>query len=281
MISIGISDLILSRLRKNDVVIDIGGGRYPWFRSNYVLDKRTIDQKVGETAFGGKTGEKEYFSRQTWIQRDFYELPWPFEDKFFDFSLCMGTLEDLRDPIVICKEIQRISKSGYISTPTRAAESYVGVSEHPKSNKLYGYFHHRWFVEIIDSKLVFKMKTPLLYQNRQWLIDKIGQHTLNYFWEGYFDCQEQYLLGHDEALKDPESFYYQHKDWLALTVTDRFDSLGRYNHWPESWGPRPKFLDMDNYTKAAKRDSHFRRIIRKMLRYGSGETSLSHARRIQ
>lgn len=42
MISNKISDLILGRLRKEDIVIDIGGGRYPWFRANYILDKRTF-----------------------------------------------------------------------------------------------------------------------------------------------------------------------------------------------------------------------------------------------
>lgn len=265
MISNGISDLILSRLRKKDIVIDIGGGRYPWFRANYILDKRAFDERVGETAFGGKTGEKEHFSKETWISRDFYELPWPFDDKFFDFSLCMGTLEDLRDPIVICKEIQRISKAGYISTPTRAGESRIGVSKHPKSNKLYGYFHHRWFVEIIDSKLVFKMKHPLLYQNRQWLINKIGQYTLNYFWEGSFDCEEQYLSGHDEALTDIENFYYKHNKWLNRIKRDRFDRLSQYNCWPENWGPRPKFLDMDNYAEES-REKRISNLINRILK---------------
>lgn len=272
MISNKISDLILGRLRKEDIVIDVGGGRYPWFRVNYILDKRTFDERVGEIAFGGKAGENEYFSRQTWISRDFYELPWPFEDGFFDFALCMGTLEDLRDPIVICKEIQRIATSGYISTPTRAAESYIGVSKHPKSNKLHGYFHHRWFVEIVDTKLVFKMKTPLLYQNKQWLVDRIGQHTLNYFWEGSFDCEEQYVAGHDGALKDLQDFYYKHKEWLDLIKEDRFDSLGQYNHWPESWAPRPIFLDMDNFVEEGKRENHFARIMQRIRRFDSGKT---------
>ncbi len=234
MINKEISNLILSILKRNAVVIDIGGGRYPWFRANYILDKRAFNEKIGNTAFAGNTGGKEYFSKKTWISWDFYKLPWPFEDNFFDFSLCMNTLEDLRDPIVICKEIQRISKSGYISTPTRAAENKVGISKHPKSNKLYGYFHHRWFVEIIDSKLVFKMKNPLLYQNRQWLINKIGQSTLNYFWEDSFDCKEQYLAGHDGTLRDAEIFYYKHKKWLDLIKTDQFNRSCQYNHWPES-----------------------------------------------
>ncbi|MBU2540172.1 methyltransferase domain-containing protein [Patescibacteria group bacterium] len=247
MINGKISNLILSRLKKDDIVIDIGGGRYPWFRANYILDKRAFDKRVGKTDIDEKVGGEEHFSRETWVSRDFYELPWPFEDKFFDFSLCTDTLEDLRDPIAICKEIQRVSKAGYISTPTRAAESKIGVSEHSKSNKLQGYFHHRWFVEIIDAKLVFKMKTPLLYQNRRWLIDEIGQSALNYFWEDSFDYEEQYLAGHKEALKDFESFYYKHKKWLALIKTDRFDGLYQHNHWPKSWGSQPDFLEMDNY----------------------------------
>lgn len=262
MINNKISDLILHILGPNDLVIDIGGARYPWFRANYILDKRQYDEKVGEVAFGGENYKKEFFTKKTWISRDFYNLPWPFKDNFFDFSLCMGTLEDLRDPLVICKEIQRISKMGYISTPTRAAESKIGVSKHPKSNKLHGYFHHRWFVEIIDSKLVFKMKHPLLYQNKSLLINKIGQHTLNYFWVNNFKFEEKYLSGHDEALEDTKEFLKKHKKWVDNSKTDHFDQVSQYNHWPKRLGTRPKFLEMDNYNSQSK----VHQILKKILK---------------
>ena len=123
MIPTAISELILARLSDTDLVLDVGGGRYPWFRDNWVLDRRPFDRMVGPVAFAGRDGETPRFSRPTWLVRDFYALPWPFPDKHFDFSLCMGTLEDIRDPLVIAREIQRVSRAGYISMPTRATGS--------------------------------------------------------------------------------------------------------------------------------------------------------------
>ena len=243
MISNEISEIILSRLDSNSRVLDVGGARYPWFRANYILDKRIYDQKVGPIAFAGRE-EKEYFSRDTWVSIDFYDLPWPFEDKFFDFSLCMGTLEDVRDPVVLCKEIQRVSKAGYISMPTRAAESQIGVSTHPASNQLYGYFHHRWNVEIINTKLVFKQKTPLLYQHREYLIDDYGQHTLNFFWDGDFIADEFYLGSHETALEELMNFTLEHRKWMDGVKKGNIDQ-SRYNFWPSKWGPCPDFLEID------------------------------------
>jgi hypothetical protein len=244
LIQTPISDLVLAHLKPTSKVIDIGGARYPYFRADAILDKRTYDQMIKPIAFAGRTGEMPRFTRESWVTRDFYDLPWPFPDKHFDFSLCMGTLEDLRDPLPICREIQRISKAGYISTPTRACESMIGISEHPASSKLYGYFHHRWFVEIDSGGLLFKMKSPLLHQHPQWLTRRLGQHTLNFFWQDSVDAREIYLAGHDDALKDLEIFAARHIAWLDRSHTDRADTTSTCNHWPQGWGPRPAFLDL-------------------------------------
>ena len=266
MISNDISEIILKRLDKDSRVIDIGGARYPWFRANYILDKRTYDQKIGPVAYAGRN-EKECFSRDTWISHDFYDLPWPFEDKFFDFSLCMGTLEDVRDPIVLCKEIQRVSKAGYISTPTRAAESQIGVSTHPASNQLYGYFHHRWNVEICDSKLVFTQKSPLLYQHREYLINDYGQHTLNYFWDSNFAVEESHIGSHDDALASISRFAYTHREWLSNVKAGNIDQK-RYNYWPSSWGVSPNFFEIDQKDRPLKKQSTrltIKEIIKKAI----------------
>lgn len=256
MIAPGISDLILARLSESDRVLDVGGGRHPWFRADAIIDRRTYRERVGATAFGSALGggreSRERFSEQSWVSRDFYDLPWPFEDKSFDFALCMGTLEDLRDPLPIAREIQRVARSGYISTPTRAAESFRGLSEHPASNQLHGYFHHRWWVEIeprsnaphAPRELVFRMKTPLLYQHPQWLTREMGQHTLNYFWENELPCREDYLAQHDSALTDLTRFHAQHEAWLVRAAADPTDAEEQYNHWPSHWGKRPCFRDI-------------------------------------
>src|SRR5260370_17414930 len=67
------------------------------------------------------------------------ERPWPYPDKHFDFSFCAGTLEDVRDPIGACHELMRVSRAGYIETPSRLREI----------------FHERrgyWFRRIVGRK---------------------------------------------------------------------------------------------------------------------------------
>jgi hypothetical protein len=234
VIPTAISDLILSRLGDCDLVLDVGGARYPWFRDDWVLDRRPFERMVGPVAFAGRDGETPRFSRDTWLVRDFYDLPWPFPDKHFDFSLCMGTLEDIRDPLVIALEIQRVSRAGYISMPTRATECARGISEHPASCDLLGYFHHRWLVEIDDAGLTFTAKGPLLYQHRQWIISDPGPHTLHFFWQDSFPVHERNVNGHDDALGDLARFHAAHQMWRKAGSDD-----AQWLHWPEAWGPRP------------------------------------------
>lgn len=230
-----ISDTILTLLSDDSLVLDAGGGKNPWFRATHILDKR--DEQVGEVLH---SNGKVYFKKENWINRDFFEMPWPFPDKYFDFCICADTLEDVRDPIAIAKEIQRVSKAGYICSPTRAAESNIGGEKSPLGKNLYGYFHHRWFVEIVDGALQYTMKTPLLYQHKKWLIKDVRQKVLNYFWKDSFNVYENYLGTHENAILDLENFYKKHQSWLNNYKKGVYDPR-MYNHWEEPWGAIPEF----------------------------------------
>lgn len=248
MIHHAVSELILDRLAPDAAVLDVGGGRFPWFRATHIIDRRPYDNMVRPIAFAGRTGENQRFTPDTWTARDFYDLPWPFDDQQFDFSLCMGTLEDLHDPFTIAAEIQRVSKAGYVSTPTRAAESTRGVSRHPDTNQLFGYVHHRWFVEIEHGALVFTDKNPMLHQHPQHAVDDFQQHTLNFFWEHELPTRQRALPGIAPILDDLARFAREHRLWLddcAHNPTDRND---RYNRWPAHWGDRPRFLELPGVT---------------------------------
>jgi hypothetical protein len=136
-----------------------------------------------------------------------------------------------------------VSKSGYISTPTRAAKSHVGTSAHPASERLYGYFHHRWNVEIINAGFVFRHKTPLLYQHPEYQIGECGQDTLHYFWDGEFAADEAYLGPHEDTLAELKRFALEHRQWMDAAKHGDVDPC-RHSHWPATWGPRPSFLSI-------------------------------------
>src|SRR4030043_967401 len=106
------SEEILRRLKEKDIVLEVGGWFRPFKRANWVVDVMPYETR-GKGGVDG--GVREYFSKQTWIQRDICSRePLPFKDKEIDFVICSHTLEDVRDPIFLCSEICRIGKRGYI-----------------------------------------------------------------------------------------------------------------------------------------------------------------------
>ena len=121
--------------KPDDLVLDVGGWACPFNRANWVIDSEPYETRGFYSKIGlpkSQGGEKEYFTKETWVQRDICDKePWPFADKQFDFSICSHTLEDVRDPLFVCAEIIRVSKRGYIEVPSRIIESCRGV-EHKK-----------------------------------------------------------------------------------------------------------------------------------------------------
>src|SRR4051812_15068559 len=121
---------VLASIKPDDLVLDVGGWACPFNRANYVLDAEPYEtrgfyEKNGLTKSQG--GEKEYFTKETWIQRDICnKTPWPFADKQFDFCICSHILEDIRDPLYVSSELMRVSKRGYIEVPSRVLESCRG-----------------------------------------------------------------------------------------------------------------------------------------------------------
>lgn len=199
---------ILSSLKESDVVLDIGAWGQPFNRSNYVIDFMPYETR-GYYGFQG--GERQYFTKETWIQQDICSRePFPFRDKQFDFVICSHTLEDIRDPIWVCQEMNRIGKQGYIETPSRLTESCRGVESRQRS----GYWHHRWLVEFQDNELIFNAKFPLIDQHWSYhfpahFYRKISEEEkfMCFFWNDHFLFREQvFPFQPDGVVKDYESF---------------------------------------------------------------------------
>jgi hypothetical protein len=205
---------ILESLSPTDVVLDIGGWASPFNRANYILDAEPYETRGYYRTFGGPPSQgpaEEHFTKATWIQRDICEhTPYPFADKSVDFVICSHTLEDVRDPLWVCREMMRIGKRGYIETPSRIAETTRGW-EHPR---LAGLSHHRWFVEMDGTRVRFMMKFHRVHSH--WRLS-FPHHFLQslpledrlqwMFWDERFDVEEVVTIhGPDQIDAELERF---------------------------------------------------------------------------
>ena len=133
----------------------------------------------------------ERFTADTWVQRDICDRePWPFADGQFDFAVCSHTLEDVRDPVFVCKELQRTARAGYIEVPSRIEEHMTGLSgDWP------GWAHHRWICEVdpFAPAITFVHKSHGLpaIPYRQLPIERRVQWLR---WEGAFAYEERIFM---------------------------------------------------------------------------------------
>lgn len=108
-------------------IIDIGAGPIPFSLATDVIDIVDIQDT-----------KRRYHS----IDIDFQTFPFP--DNSFDVAYCRHTIEDLQNPNHALSEIFRISKRGYIETPSPLIECLRGVDGGFPDYR--GYNHHRYIV---------------------------------------------------------------------------------------------------------------------------------------
>jgi hypothetical protein len=165
-------------------------------------------------------GESEWFTRNTWMQRDICARePSPFRDRSFDFVICSHTLEDVRDPLGVCSELVRVGKAGHIEVPSRADESTWGV-ERPHQA---GLAHHRWLIDIRENEVVFLPEYAMIY--RDWGFALSPRHWRKLFtdssvqwlwWKGSFGFREITIHGVENVEAELERFVkrtHSHARW--------------------------------------------------------------------
>ena len=205
--------LILARLDPAHLVLDVGGWACPFNRAQWVLDAEPYETRGFYRTFGGapsQGGDREWVRRETWVQRDICgREPWPFRDKEFDFVVCSHTLEDLRDPLGVCSEIVRVGKAGYIEVPSRIFESTAGVEREHQA----GLSHHRWLIEIRESRLLFLPKYHMIHAERRfhlpgsYLRGLPAERSVQWlWWEGGFDFEEVQIHGLEAQEAELERF---------------------------------------------------------------------------
>jgi hypothetical protein len=200
---------ILETLPDDAVVLDVGGAMKPFNRADWIMDALPYEQR-GE--LGSTGGATERFTKDTWVLRDFCARePWPFDDKQVDFVICSHTLEDVRDPVWMCSEFNRIATAGYIEVPSRLEEQTYGFQ-----GPWTGWSHHRWLIDVDHSEITFVHKSavveradshfPAEFRDTLSAEDRVQ----TFWWDGGFGYRERLFW-------DPIEF----DAWLAAPLLGR------------------------------------------------------------
>jgi hypothetical protein len=181
-------------LREDDLVLDVGGWASPWPRADWVIDVMPYETRG---LYGARDPGAERFGAATWVRRDVCERePWPFADDEFAFAVCSHTLEDVRDPVFVCAELNRVARAGYIEVPSRLEEQSWGVA-----GPYVGWSHHRWLVELDAGRVEFVAKPHVIHANPAFhFTNGIGstlspeERVQTLVWDGGFAYGERIFL---------------------------------------------------------------------------------------
>lgn len=174
-------------------IVDLGGGMQRLARADYVVDLMSFD----ESRKYPSRGSPDKCSRGTWIVADLCDPMTYFSDREFDYAFCSQTIEDVRDPIALIREISRISLSGFISTIHWTYElnaEFVGFWHPDLRAKFVGYWHHRWVVGIKDGVLEFIYKPPFIHCDLEHKVPEAGQ-MLHIKWSDEIAAREIHYQG--------------------------------------------------------------------------------------
>ncbi len=185
---------ISERLDDQALVLDVGGAARPFPRADWILDLIPYGAR-GQLGWDGDRSA-ERFDAATWIQRDICARePWPFDDRQFDFTICSHTLEDVRDPVWVASELQRVSGAGYIEAPALREELTYGIQ-----GPWVGWGHHHWLMLTGPGRLECLFKHHVVNRRGSHLpagsVDALSaaDRVQSFWWEGGFDVGERFML---------------------------------------------------------------------------------------
>ncbi|MDQ5825183.1 MAG: methyltransferase domain-containing protein [Chloroflexota bacterium] len=123
------------KIGPDDLVLDVGSGHNPNPRSDILCDRYIEDDT--ERAGAIKID-------RPLVVADAHNLP--FKDKSFDYVIASHIIEHMDDPALFCSELARVSKRGFIASPTELAEH------------MFHWPFHKWYVNKLGNKLVLHPK---------------------------------------------------------------------------------------------------------------------------
>ncbi len=150
-------------IRPGEKVLDIGGGHAP-------LPEATVVVEYNLTSGHDRDGQLVALDER-YIEGDAQALPFP--DQSFDFAYASHVFEHVCEPARACTEMMRVARRGFIETPRKMTELFVG------------YPSHRWLVDVDNGVLTFE---------RRWYVESPFQNGFLAHMHNYDGAKDQALI---------------------------------------------------------------------------------------
>lgn len=169
-----------ARLGPSAVVLDIGSGHNPWFRSNILCERFLVDdvERCGPLAVG----------RRPLCNADATALP--FKDKSFDFVYCSHVAEHIEDLGTFLREIQRVGRAGYVETPNYLFEQAIGTTTHTWALWVEdGVLHaERKWIPAAPARVYHEAHRILTYPVVAYVCQRLPElRVMTFWWKDRFD----------------------------------------------------------------------------------------------
>jgi uncharacterized protein YbaR (Trm112 family)/SAM-dependent methyltransferase len=208
------------KIGPDDLVLDVGSGHNPNPRSDILCDRYIED----DTERGGSIRVDRPL-----IVADAHNLP--FKTGAFDYVIASHIIEHMDDPLKFCSELQRVSKRGFIASPTELAEH------------MFYWTFHKWYVNKVGNKLILHPKVNVpnifgdlfhyLYEYNPWYArfhrSLPDMFWMEYEWEGKINIETRdkspLVLDNPAILKrmvTPKESIVTSAKRSATTVADEF-----------------------------------------------------------
>ena len=195
-------------------IIDVGGTYDGWSWS--VLDALIDINKSPDNNI-------KQFQFNICNHEEWYEiLEYVKENGKFDFVICTHTLEDLSNPLLVCKMINKIAKSGYIAIPSKFIEltrlANMGLEKSINGKSFRGYIHHRWIFQVENGEFIAYPKLNFIDYDD--FFDSIARadlsiRDLNFYWEGELNLK---IINNDFMGPDSDSVVQMFREGLSKNI---------------------------------------------------------------
>jgi hypothetical protein len=108
-------------------------------------------------------------------------------------------LEDVRDPVWVGQELQRVAAAGYIEAPTVQEELTYGIQ-----GPWVGWGHHHWLVMMSQGRIEFLFKHHVVNRTGSHLpagaVDglSLAERVQTFWWQDGFEVAERFMLTAEE-----------------------------------------------------------------------------------